>query len=147
MLALHGQVSTFPPVEFLVTVNLNQVVRLDRRVPARLRFSGGPPTVEASPGFLPQIADMPLTAVSLSSLPVISYSSFHHPPAPILPLRCIVCQESEAPAPSRSRHLQRKFSLQIFLSSRLERIANVGFWIFFLITFVTFVYFVVEEQP
>lgn len=80
MWALHGQVSTFPPVEFLVTVNLNQVVRLDRRVPARLRFSGGPHTVEASPGFLPQIADMPLTAVSLSSLPVISYSSFHHPP-------------------------------------------------------------------
>lgn len=78
-------------MELLVTLNLNQVVCLDCRVAARLCFSGGTRAVGASPGFLPQIADMPLTAVSLSSLPVISYSSFHHPPTPVLPLGHIIC--------------------------------------------------------
>lgn len=141
---LHRQASTFPLVEFLVSENLNQVVRLDHRVPARLRFRGDPPTppvrLEASPGFLPQMADMPLTAVSLSSLPVISYSSFHHPAAPpsrphIPPLRCIACQASEAPAPSRSRHLQRKFCLQKYFCRW-----KVGFgFFFFVITFRSFV--------
>lgn len=39
--------------------------------------------------FLPQMVDMPVTAVCLSWLPVISYSSFHHLAPPTLTVYCM----------------------------------------------------------